>query len=99
MKPINILFDEIYNDVDLILVPDEIASAIDQVVRDFHTWLDVPENKNRFMKPNERWGQVLVIDTQEFVWWLNNIKILGKEKATVLKQHTSYIEEYPTANF
>ena len=99
MKPINILFDGIYNDVDIILVPDWIANAIDQVVLDFHSWLSIPENKSRFMKPNERWGQVLMIDTQEFVWWLNNVKILSQEKSMVVKQHTSYIEEYPTAHF
>ena len=99
MKPINILFDEQYDDVDIALVPDEIAFSIEQTVQEFFAWLEMPENKSRFMKPHEKWGEVLNIDTEEFLWWLNHVKIADTEKATILQQHTSFVKEYPTADF
>jgi hypothetical protein len=98
MKPINILYDGLIDDVDIVLVPDEIADSIEQVVGEFWRWLEVPENKKRFLKPDEKWGQVLSVDTKEFLWWMNNIKITGEE-AMILQQHTSFVTEYPTAEF
>lgn len=98
MRPINIVYEECYDNVDIVLVPEDIANSIESVAQEFFCWLLAPENNKRFVIPHEKWGEVLLIGAKEFLWWLNNIKITGEE-ATILHQHTSYVPEYPTAEF
>ena len=98
MEKINLVFDDEYDDVDILLVPKAIADNIDAVVNEFFSWTAIPENGQRFVA--EAFGKtVLGIDTKEFIWWLNEIKISGDEKAQVLEEHTSYCPEYPRADF
>ncbi len=96
MKAVNLVFGEDYNDVDILLVPDEIADNIDVVLRKFNKWLSIPENQNRFLVPYHG-RMVLGIDTKEFLWWLNNCEMLDNQESTILKQHTAYQPDYPAA--
>lgn len=99
MRPINIVYEGCYDHVDVVLVPDEIANSIESVVQEFFCWLTIPENNNRFMVPHERWGEVLMIGTKEFIWWLNYVRLPDGEKATILQQNTTFVDAYPTAEF
>ena len=99
MRPINIVYEDNYDSVDIVLVPEHIANSIGSVVQEFFCWLLVTENNKRFMIPHDKWGEVLAIGANEFVWWLNNIKTHDEEKASIVQQHTSFVEEYPTAEF
>ena len=99
MQPINIVYEECYDNVDIVLVPDDIANSVESVVQEFFCWLRVPENNHRFMVPHEQWGEVLMIGAKEFVWWLNHVKLPGEEKALILQQNTTFVETYSTAEF
>lgn len=42
---------------------------------------------------------VLGIDTLEFLWWLNSIKIENLSKAELIDQHTTLQYDFPIADF
>ena len=98
MKRIIMLYDGHYDDADFLVVPDDIADDIEKVVWDFNIWLRDPKNNFRFMK-TENGITCLSIDTNEFLWWLNNVRITGEDKAEIESQHTNFIEGYPVAYF
>ena len=98
MKKIILLYDGHYDDVDILIVPNNIADNIEEVVWDFNVWLQNPDNNYRFRVTKE-YGTFLSIDTQEFLWWLNNVRIMGKDKAKIDCQHTNFVEGYPVAYF
>lgn len=99
MKNINIVYEEDYEDVDIVQVPDDIADDIDLVVNEFFKWVAIPENHIRFQIENAEGKTVLNIDTEEFLWWLNHIKITDESRAIIIKQHTSVCLEWPVADF
>lgn len=99
MRPVNLLFDEEYEDVDIISVPDEIADSINDIAQQFFSWLGNPENARRFYVKLPNGKESLGIDTKEFVWWLNHVFLPAGQAAGIVTQHTSHHPEYPTANF
>lgn len=99
MKTINIVFDDVYNDVDLLLVPDEIADDVDMVISEFNKWLSVPDNQQRFLVPYAGESMVLSIGTEELLWWLNHVKIIGENKASIVRQHTQFVPSFPVVCF
>ena len=99
LSRVNIIYGLDYNDVDIIGVPSEMANIIDDIAQEFFCWLSVPKNGQRFLVKSDNGREVLSIDTREFVWWLNNVKIVGEPKATIILQHTSYNPQYPSADF
>ena len=48
---------------------------------------------------NEKGEIIFNIDTEEFLWWLNNVAIDSDVKAVIVKRHTLFVPEYPTAEF
>ena len=99
MEYIYVVFDNEYDDVDILSVPNEIAENIDLVVQQFFNWLCVPENANRFLIPSQNGHMVLGIGTKEFLWWLNSVKITGTLKAELITQHTTLQHDFPIAEF
>ena len=99
MKKINLLYEYDYDDVDIILVPESIANNICDIVQEFQYWLSVPINKARFTKIGENGSPYLNVDTEEFLWWLNNVKLSGMPKASIVSQHGPWQKELPTADF
>ena len=99
MKYINLVYEDDYEDADVLLVPDEIADNIDDVMLEFFGWVKFPENNSRFLVKVGEGKKVLSIDTEEFLWWLNNVKLYGGTKATIEKQHTMMWQGCPNAEF
>ena len=99
MKRINVIYDGFTEDADILIVPDDIADSIEQVVWDFNIWLEDPQNSQPFSRINEKGYRYLNVDTKEFLWWLNNVKIVDNCKARIEKQHVSFVKEYPAAEF
>lgn len=99
MKRINILYDLEYEDVDILLVPDYIAHNIEGVVRDFNIWLQNPKNAQPFLRTDDKGMHYLNIETEDFLWWLNNVMITDGCKAKIEKQHVPFNHEYPVAEF
>lgn len=97
MKKINLVFDCDFDDVDILLVPDDIADNMDEVIRRFNRWLHNPQNRQRFLVPYQ--GKMeLGIDTGAFLWWLNTHEISNGAAATIIQQHTAFCPNYPTAD-
>lgn len=96
MTCINILFDELYDDVDIIMVPDEIACSIKELVRNFLDWIPPDDDEYGWCLINGK--RCINKETMGFVKWLNS-NYLNNEKAYVLKQHVFYCPQYPTVEF
>ena len=99
MKRINMIFDNEYESADILLVPDQIADEIDKVVWDFNIWLKNSEQAQRFAVTAANNKTYLNINTEDFIWWLNNIKLVGDERAQLEQQFVPYIPAYPIAEF
>ena len=99
MKKLNLVYEYNYKNVDIVLVPNEVADHIDQVVQTFQDWLTNPQNSEPFARYTENGFRYLTIGTNEFVWWLNNICYPNGEKTTVLERSVYYYPEYPMADF
>lgn len=87
IKKINLLYEYDYDDVDIILVPESIANNICDIVQEFQYWLSVPINKARFTEIGENGSPYLNVDTEEFLWWQNCVKIYNEPKAGIVSQH------------
>lgn len=94
MQKINLVYEDDYDDVDILLVPDYVAEDIQKILQEFFDWVAIPENGFRF-KIELNGEKVLSIDTSEVVWWLENHVIKEGESVEVLKQHTTFCPEYP----
>lgn len=94
MRKINLVFDEVYNDVDILLVPDDIAEGIESVMLEFGRWLSCDEYAKYFRTGQ---GKFLAIGTSEFLWWLNHIRIIEGTKASILEQHAEFDPLLPIA--
>ena len=99
LRRVNIVYEMDYNDADILWIPSNLANDIDDVAQEFFRWVGVPENGCRFLVKGEDGHEVLNIDTEEFLWWLNHIKITNEPKATIAVQHTSYDPHCPIAYF
>ncbi len=97
MKAINLVFDDDYEDVSILLVPDNIADNINNIMHEFNKWLKIPQNSERFLVPHKG-TMVLNICSKEFLWWLNNCKIIDESKAIILDDHAKFCPNYPRAD-
>ena len=71
LKRINVVYDDEFGDVDILLVPDDIADNIGHVVWEFNQWLSLPKNRNQFVVKTINGYGIISIGTEEFLWWLN----------------------------
>ncbi len=99
MKKVYVVFDDEFDDVDILLVPDNIADNIERVVWEFNQWLRIPENRSRFVVKGVNGYGIISINTEEFLWWLNHVRIDTTQKAAILTQHTKLVSDYPRAEF
>ena len=87
MKKINIVFDDDYEDVDVIVIPDEIADAIQRLAQDYLFWIPPKDDPNGWVVDDGE--PVLIKETTGFVEWLNKNHCIGV-KSYVIEEHTSY---------
>lgn len=99
MINVNIVYDDDTEDVDIIAVPDNIANDIDNITQLFFNWLKDKRNQQRFLIKNAQGKEILSIDTNDFIWWLNTHYMDTLETAYLVSQHTSLCSEYPTTVF
>ena len=71
MQKINVVYDGCLENVDILLVPDDVADDIERITQEFFNWLAVPENGDRFRTAVIDGRKFLSIGTDEFIWWLN----------------------------
>ena len=99
MRRVNVVYDDDFDDVDILLVPDYVADNIERIVNEFNHWILLPENHGRFVAKVINGYEVLGIGTAEFLWWLNHVKIDIAPKASIITQHTNLVPEFPCAEF
>lgn len=99
MRYINLVYDDNYDDVDILLVPDFVAENVEDTSSKFLSWLNVSENQQRFLIVLEDGRQILGVETEGFLWWLNNVMINHGPKAKIIKQHTHIVLGYPNVEF
>lgn len=97
MKKINIVFDDVLDDVDIICVPEFVANEIARIVQAFFSWMY--NNDHEYWVVNAKGQKVLTIETESFIWWLNNHYINSNEQAYIISQHGCFVPNYPTADF
>ncbi len=95
MERINIIFEDDYNDVDIIAIPRELSAIIIKIAYEHSFWVadkapkddsDYWENINGELSP--------ILETVGFVKWLNNYYCKGKRRAIILKQHTKFVSDF-----
>ena len=99
MIKVNVIYDDVYDDVDIIEVPETIFSRLDSIVREFLEWKrDAPIcDEDYWTEINDRTYSVL--ETKGFVKWLNMIYCNEDESVAILKQHTDYCPLYECIEF
>lgn len=97
MININLVFDDEFDDVDIISVPNEIASKIEEIAHEFLCWIPTTNDKEYWITEDGR--KVLVAETDGFIKWLNTFYCKSKEKAFVVERKTRYYPQYKTINF
>jgi hypothetical protein len=99
MQKVNVVFDDVFDDADLILVPKRCVNAIREIEYAFNHWLQSDQN-------TEFWGiasdgrPCVDCETVGLIYWLNTYYRLPDEPlAEILQQHTDYNPEYPSFEF
>lgn len=88
MKTVNIVFDDFFDDADIIAVPDEILSQIEEIGQKFLRWVPTTEDP-------DYWGLVggrkcSIAETDGFIKWINSTVCKDLEKCYVVARNTEY---------
>ena len=97
MTKVNIVFDDTYNDVDIIAVPDEIASKIETISQEFLYWNPPVDDSDYWIIINGK--KYLAMETDGFIKWLNSSYCQKFIKAYVVARNTRYRPEYKIIKF
>ncbi|MBQ3100226.1 MAG: hypothetical protein IJC50_04465 [Clostridia bacterium] len=95
MKYLNIIYEECYDDADIICVPDSIYDNIKEIVTQFLNWLpDAPKTDPDYwwLREDGNYGQIL--ETVGFIKWLNNTHCQNEGNAFIVKQNTNWDPEF-----
>lgn len=97
MTRINIVFDNFFDDADIIAIPDEIAFKIEAIGQEFLKWVPGATDSSYWTIIDGR--KISVAETDGFIKWLNSKYCLRTEKAYVVNRNTRYCPEYKIIEF
>lgn len=97
MTNINIVFDDVYDDVDIIAVPDEIVPKIEELGQEFLFWIPTAEDSDYCTIIDEK--KCSVAETDGFIKWLNSFYCKNRENAYVVARNTNYCPKYKIVEF
>lgn len=97
MTKVNIVFDDIFDDADIIAVPDEIIFRIKELCQMFLDWIPLENDTEYWVDINNR--KCLNKETDGFIKWLNSNYCQDFEKAYVVARNTNYSPEYKIIEF
>ena len=95
MQNINIVFDDIYDDVAIIAIPDNIVPDIERLGNEYLNWIPPEDDVDGWVFLNGR--KVMCKEADGFVKWLN-VKCCNGQ-AYVVNMNTVYCPEYPMIEF
>ena len=88
MKKINIVFDDVFDDADILVIPDEIFSRIEEIGQEFLDWVPQAEDPDYWTMIDGR--RCAVAETDGFIKWLNATYCKDLPKAFVVARNTNY---------
>lgn len=88
MINVNIVYDDIFDDADIIAVPDEIAPMIEKIGQEFLWWVPTAEDPDYRMIVDGK--ECVVAETDGFVKWINISYCEEIEKVYVVARNTNY---------
>ena len=94
---VNIVFDDCFEDADIIAVPDEIASAIEEIGQEFLHWVPTATDEDYWNIEDGR--KYAIAETDGFIKWLNTNYCSNTEKAHVIARNTNYDPKYQIVEF
>lgn len=97
MTKVNIVFDDFFDDADIIAVPDEIVPNIEKIGQEFLNWQAPEDDSDYWIILNGR--KCSVAETDGFIKWLNANYCQGTKKAYVIARNTEYCPEYRIIEF
>ena len=97
MIQVNVVYDEILDDSDIIAIPNEIAFKIEIISQEFLKWITSTENSEYWTVINGQ--KLLVAETDGFVNWLNSTYCKGTKKAYIVERKTNYNPLLKTIDF
>ena len=100
MTNINIIydiFDDKFDVVDIIAVPDEVVLKIEKIGQEFLNWRPPENDANYWVVFNGK--KCLNKETNGFIKWLNSTYCKDLEKAQIVQQNTNYCPKYKSIEF
>lgn len=100
MTNINIIydiFDDKFDVVDIIAVPDEIVLKIEKIGQEFLNWYPPENDANYWVVFNGK--KYLNKEINGFIKWLNSTYCKDLEKAQIVQQNTNYCPKYKSIEF
>lgn len=88
MTKVNIVYDDLLSDADVIAVPDKIASRIETIGQEFLDWVFTAEDSAYWTIIQGR--KCVITETDGFVKWLNATYCNDSEKSYVVASHRDY---------
>ena len=99
MKNVIVLFDEQYDDIDILSVPEKIAENINDYGQMYCRWLESPDVVPA-LSTVVNGVNVVILETKGFVDWLNSSILKNDEqKVTILETHVHFREGCPVVEF
>ena len=88
MIKVNIVFDDLFDDADIIAIPDEVSSRIEEIGQEFLHWIPTAEDP-------EYWALITgrkcnIAETDGFIKWMNTTYCKNLEKCYVVARNTDY---------
>lgn len=97
MTKVNLVFDDTYDDVDIIAVPDSLVVEIRRIGQEFLYWLPSAKDEEYWVETDGE--KCLNAETEGFIKWLNTHYCTTTEAACIIEQHTRFCPEYPRIDF
>lgn len=97
MTNVNLVFDNVFEDADIIAIPDQIASKIETIGQEFLDWVPNAKDEDYWIVVNGK--RYSVAETNGFIKWLNSCYCSKTEKAYVVKRNTNYCPLYKSIEF
>ena len=86
MKRVNIIYDNEYNDVDIICVPDRAVKDVEELGNQFFQWIE--EHPGPWHKVTEDGMDYIEQDTDLFLYWANTIwRNIEEPRCSLIKAH------------
>ena len=88
MVHVNIVFDDLFDDADIIAVPDELSTQIERIGQEFLHWIATAEDPDYWVLINGK--QYNNAETDGFIKWINATYCKNSDQCYVVARNTSY---------